>query len=177
MRGPRENPKGTQLEERGEGNLGPLPILRPELEHFLEMPMTSWGTRDRQGFPPEPSIKDFEQWLEWQACQLDTSHWWEELTAILGAEDIKKLVQKIHTSFNIPAVWYKVLRSQGYTAPPAPKCLKRGMFLLDDQPYQDIQLKPQQVPWPTCRHFNTGWRKPICWHLVNLALWWWVWES
>ena len=29
--------------------------------------------------------------------------------------------------------------------PPAPKCLKRGMFLPDDPSYQDIQLKAQQM--------------------------------
>ena len=32
-----------------------------------------------------------------------------------------------------------------YTMPPAPKCLKRGMFLPNDPSYQDIPLKPQQM--------------------------------
>ena len=90
-----------QLEE---GDLGPLPTLRPELEHFLETSMTGWGTRGRWGHPPEPSIKNYDLWLEWQACQLDIPHWWEELTAIPEAGDIKKLAWKIHASFNVPAV-------------------------------------------------------------------------
>ena len=144
MRDPRENPRALNQRRGGDGDLGPLPTLRPELEHFLEMCTTSWDTRDRQGFPLEPSIKDCEQWLKWWAHQFDTPHWWEELTAILGAEDIKKLVEKICASFDIPVVQYKVLRSHGYTVPPAPKCLKRGMFVLDDQPYQDVWLKPSR---------------------------------
>ena len=26
-----------------------------------------------ENYPPEPSILDVETWLDWQACQLDTS--------------------------------------------------------------------------------------------------------
>ena len=74
-----------------EGNLGPLPTLRLELGHFLEMPMTGWGTRGREGYPPEQSITNYDLWLGWWACQLDTPHWWEELTAIPEAGDIKTL--------------------------------------------------------------------------------------
>ena len=32
----------------------------------------------------EPSIDDLETWLEFQAGQLGTPTWWEELGAILG---------------------------------------------------------------------------------------------
>ena len=128
-----------------EGDLGPLPTISPELECFLEMPTTSQGTRDRWDFLLEPSIRDYEQWLECQAHQLDTPYWWEELTTIPGVEDIKKLAQKICTSFDVIVVQYEVLRSQGYTVSPAPKCLKRGMFLPDDLYSQDIHLKPQQM--------------------------------
>ena len=45
-------------------------------------------------------------------------------------------------SFNILAVWCQALRSQYYTVPPAPKCLKWGMFLPNDWSYQDVWLKP-----------------------------------
>ena len=137
---PQEHLTRGQLEEV---NLGPPPTLRPELEHFLEMHTTSWGTRGRWGYPPVLSIKNYDLWLEWQACQLDPSHWWEDLTAIPEVGDIKKLAQKNHTSFNVPMVQYGDIKNQDYTAPPAPKCLKRGMFLPDNPSYQDIQLKPQ----------------------------------
>ena len=125
-----------------EGDLGPLPTLRPEFKHFLEMPMTGWGTSDRQDCLLEPSIKNYELWMEWWIHQLDTPHWWEELTAILEAGDIKKLAQKICISFGVQMAQCEALRSHGYTAPTAPKCLKRGMFLPYDSSYQDIQLKP-----------------------------------
>ena len=105
--------------------------------------MTGKDTQSRWGYPLEPSIKNYELWLEWQAHQLDTPHWWEELTTIPEVGDIKKLVWKIHTSFDIPAVRCEALRNQDYTVPPAPKCLKRGMFLPSDPSYQDIWLKPQ----------------------------------
>ena len=35
----------------------------------------------------------YKLWLDWWAFQLDTPHWWEELTAILEVEDLKKLTQ------------------------------------------------------------------------------------
>ena len=70
-----EHLTGGQLEG---GDLGPPPTLRPELEHFLEMSMTGQGTRGRHGYPLELLIKNYELWLEWQAHQLDTPHWWEE---------------------------------------------------------------------------------------------------
>ena len=87
-----------------EDNLCPLSTLMLELEHFLEMPMSGQGTRGRQGYLLEPSLKNYELWLEWWACQLDTPHWWAELTAIPEVGDIKKLAWKICTSFDVPVV-------------------------------------------------------------------------
>ena len=100
--------------------------------------MTYPGTGNRMGYPPEPLIKNYEIWLDWQACQLDTPHWWEELTAIPKVEDPRRLAWKIHASFLIPAVRCEALLNQDYTMPPAPKCLTRGRFLPDDPSYQDV---------------------------------------
>ena len=97
---PQEHLTRGQLEE---GNLCPLPTLRPDLECFLKMPMTSKGMRGRQGYLPEPLIKNHDLWLGWQAHQLDTPHWWEELTTILEAGNVKMLAQKIWISFDTPA--------------------------------------------------------------------------
>ena len=90
----------------------------------------------------EPSIKDIETWLDWQACQLDTSCWWMELTTIPGVEDPKKLAWKIWASFSIPEVGSQVFPGQGYTAPPAPKCLTWNVFFPDELSYQDVQQQP-----------------------------------
>ena len=91
---------------------------------------------------PEPSIRNIEIWLDWQACQLDMPHWWVELTAIPSLENPTRLAQKICTSFLIPAVRCETFSFQEYTAPSAPKCLTRNMFLPDDPSYQDIWQQP-----------------------------------
>ena len=37
---------------------------KAELEHFLEMHTTDWGTRDRWSFLLEPSIRNYDKWLK-----------------------------------------------------------------------------------------------------------------
>ena len=48
--GPLGEPQGqvTRGGEVEESNLGPSPTLGPELEHFLEIPTTTWGARDKK---------------------------------------------------------------------------------------------------------------------------------
>ena len=42
----------------------------------------------------EPSMDDLETWLEFQAGQLGTPAWWEELGAVPGIEDRHKFAQE-----------------------------------------------------------------------------------
>ena len=65
-----------------------------------------------------------------------------ELTAIPGVEDPWKFAQKIWASFLIPEVRSRVFLGQGYTAPPALKCLAWNMFLPDELSYQDVRQQP-----------------------------------
>ena len=46
--GPLREPLGQVMggREVEESDLGPLPTLGPELEHFLEAPTPTWGARD-----------------------------------------------------------------------------------------------------------------------------------
>ena len=83
----------------------------------------------RGNYLPEPSIRNIEIWLNWQACQLDMPHWWVEPTSIPNVENPKRLTWKICTSFLIPAVRCETFPGQAYTMPPALKCLTRNMFL------------------------------------------------
>ena len=53
----------------------------------------------------EPSIDNLETWLEFQAGQLGTPTWWEELGAMPGIEDWCKFAQKIRASFYVLEVW------------------------------------------------------------------------
>ena len=75
-----------------ESDLGPPPILESELEHFLEAPTPMQGARDRQGSLPEPSINNYEVWLEWWAHQVDMPDWCKVLAAIPNAGDLQRLV-------------------------------------------------------------------------------------
>ena len=93
------------------------------------------------GYPPELSIRNIEVWLDWWAHQLDTPHWWVELTAIPNVENPKRLEKKIHASFLILVVRCEAFPGQGYTAPP-PKCLTRNMILPNDPSFQDIWQQP-----------------------------------
>ena len=56
---------------------------------------------------------------------------------------MKKLAQKICTSFKVPAVRHDAFRGQGFMVPPAPTCIKRNMFLPDDLPSRMSELKPR----------------------------------
>ena len=87
----------------------------------------------------EPSVADIEMWLEFQAQQLGTPTWWEELGAIPGIKDLHKFAQKIRASFYIPEVWMRASLEQGYTAPLAPWSLNRSAFLPEKLAYQDMQ--------------------------------------
>ena len=54
----------------------------------------------------------------------------------------RNLLRKICVSFSIPAVRSKAFPGQGYTVPPAPRCLTQNVFLPNDLSYQDIQQQP-----------------------------------
>ena len=91
------------------------------------------------GCSTEPSIDDLEMWLEFQAGQLGTPAWWEELGAMLGIQDQCKFAQKIRVSFYVPEVWLRVCAEWGYTVPPAPQSLNRNAFHPERFAYQDIR--------------------------------------
>ena len=65
----------------------PPSTLGPELESFLEAPTPMQDAGDRCGSLPEPSIKNYEVWLEWQAQQVNMLDWWGELVAIPNVVD------------------------------------------------------------------------------------------
>ena len=109
---------------------------------FWELEVEPDPKESMKSYPQEPSIKDIETWLDWQACQLDMPCWWMEPTAIPGVEDPWKLAQKIWASFSIPEVRSRVFLRQDYTAPPAPKCLTQNVFLPNELSYQDVWQQP-----------------------------------
>ena len=93
---------------------------RQETVHPPEMPIAYPDIGGRRNYLPEPSIRNIEVWLDWQAHPLDTPHWWLELTAITDVKNPKRLAWKICTSFSILAVRCETFPGQEYTVPPAP---------------------------------------------------------
>ena len=90
----------------------------------------------------EPSVEDLETWLEFQAGQLGTPTWWEELGAVPGIEDWCKFAQKIRTSIYVPKVWLRASPERGYAAPLASQSLNRSAFLPERLVYQDVRQQP-----------------------------------
>ena len=106
----------------------------------------------------EPSvklpIKDLELWLDQQADQLGTPTWWEELKAIPGITDLCKFTPKICTSFHVPEIQSQTSPNQGYSAPPALKCLNQGAFLLERLEYHDMQQRPKLLTEAYCQYLQ-----------------------
>ena len=90
----------------------------------------------------EPSVDDIETWLEFQARQLGTPTWWEELGAVPGIEDQHKFAQIIGCQSIFQEVWLWVSPEWGYTAPLAPWSLNRSAFHLERLTYQDVRQQP-----------------------------------
>ena len=90
----------------------------------------------------EPPIKDLESWLEYQADQLGTPTWWGELKAVLDVADLCKFTWKVQASFHILEIQSQASPNQGYSAPPAPRSLNQGAFLLERLEYQDVWQRP-----------------------------------
>ena len=74
--------------------------------------------------------------------QLGTPTWWGELKAIPDVADLHKFAQKVQASFHIPEIWSQASPNQGYSAPPAPRSLNQGAFLLERLEYQDVWQRP-----------------------------------
>ena len=81
-------------------------------------------------------------WLEFQAGQLGTPAWWEELEAIPCIKDQCKFAWKIRVSFYVPEVQIRASPEQGFTMPLAPWSLTRSAFLPEKLSYQDVQQQP-----------------------------------
>ena len=63
--------------------------------------------KEEPSYSMEPSVDDLETWLEFQAEQLGTPTWWEELGTMPGIEDRCKFAWKIRESFYVLEVWLR----------------------------------------------------------------------
>ena len=87
--------------------------------------------------------EDYEDWIEWRGCLVNTPTWWQELVGILKITDFQELAWKIRASFELPWVRSKAQDVENdYSAPAAPKCIWWKDFLLLPKPIfpcQDIR--------------------------------------
>ena len=131
-------------------NLGPLPTKELELEYFLREQTATQGAEEGCDLPPEPSVENYEVWVEWQGHHMHKPDWWEEVVAIPQAEDPWKLTRKVQTSFEIPQVRCKALQTRNNnSAPLAAKCINRKAFLPVPDPVKPCQDYREGQPWKT----------------------------
>ena len=58
-----------------EFDLGPLPELGLDIEHFFQEPANQ-PKEDRGSNPsPEPPAEEYERWVEWRGQAVDTPNW------------------------------------------------------------------------------------------------------
>ena len=98
--------------------------------------------------PPEPDTADFSQWVKWKSERCEIPDWWEELLAVPGKEDARRLAREVRASFALPQQMQELdSREATLQAPPAPSCLCRKKFMpLADSIFacQDIQEIPRE---------------------------------
>ena len=125
-------PKVPQGDEGSEGrgsDLEELPELKPTIASFLRgSPETS--DKESEETPPEPNITDFSKWVPWKSERCKTPDWWEELLAVPGNKDARRLAREVRVSFILPQqMWELDSREATLQAPPTPLCLCRKKFM------------------------------------------------
>ena len=63
-------------------DLGPLPKLGPDIEHFLWELGAMQEEEEGSDALQEPPVTEYENWIMWRSCQVFTPNWWWELVGI-----------------------------------------------------------------------------------------------
>ena len=105
-----EMPSGEEGSKGGDADLGELPELVPTVASFL------WGspeTSDDKGgeMPPEPTVLDFAEWVQWKVGKCDTPSWWMELSMVPGEDNTRELIRQVRASFGLPQ-WLRELYAE-----------------------------------------------------------------
>ena len=81
--------------------------------------------------PPEPTVLDFAEWVQWKSGNCDTPSWWMELSAVPWEENTRKLARQVRASFGLPwQLWELDAERATLQAPPALPCLCQQTFML-----------------------------------------------
>ena len=125
-----ETPSGKDWSEGRDSDLRELPELKPAVASFLQ---ESPETLDDEGedTPPEPTVLDFAEWVQWMVERCDTSRWWMELSTVPGEDNTRKLAMQVRTSFGLPQQLQELDAGRAtLQAPPALPCLHWQRFML-----------------------------------------------
>ena len=66
-------------------DLGPPLKLGPDPKCFLQELATLQGEGRDSDLSQEPLAEDYEDWIEWRGCRVNTPNWWQEFVGIPGA--------------------------------------------------------------------------------------------
>ena len=81
--------------------------------------------------PPEPTVLDFAEWVQWKAGKCDTPSWWMELSTVPGEDNTRKLTRQVRASFRLPRQLQELDAGRAtLQAPPALPCLCQQKFML-----------------------------------------------
>ena len=116
-------------------NLGPLPNLGPDIEHFLWEPAAIQVEEEGNDPLQEPPVTEYENWIVWRSCQVHIPDWRWELVGIPGIDDFQVLVQKIRAYYEVLQARSKAQKdNNNYMFPPNPECICQKAFLPPQDP-------------------------------------------
>ena len=164
------DPETTSEEDQAAGqpsaslDLGPSPVLGPDIKHFLQEPATTQKEGKGSDLLPEPLAKEYEKWIEWRGCRVHTPDWWWELVGIPGINDFQELVQKIRASFEVLQAKSKM--TIWHHQPPGASAGRNSChFKTQCSPARTLEGDNLKRLWPTHRPSSIGCRRLIhqCW--------------
>ena len=59
-----------------EFDLGPLPELGPDIDHFLQEPARKSREDRESNSSPEPPAEEYKRWVQWRGQAVDMPSWW-----------------------------------------------------------------------------------------------------
>ena len=112
-----KTPLGKEGSQGRGSDLGELPELKPTC-HFLPVRVTKNFRWRGWEHTSESDIMDFSLWTQWRAETCETPEWWEELLAVPGNMDMRKLARQVRASLLLPQwLWELDTREATLQAP------------------------------------------------------------
>ena len=142
-------PLGEEVSQGRGSDLEEQPELKPMVASFLQgSPGTSANEDEKTTL--EPDTADFSQWVKWKLERCETPDWWEELLAVPGEEDAKRLAREVRASFTLPQHMWELDSREATFQTPLHCCVstKRSLCpLLTPSLHAGISKRSQGKRW------------------------------